>query len=344
MARFLRVLLLLTFALAAGGGYWLWRHWPPLVEVGAVTRGPAVEAVYATGTVEPVRWAPVGPAVKARLLELYVDEGAAVQTGQVVARLDDTAARAQLVEAEARARFATDAAKRGRMLLRRGVAAQSELDRAESEERATAALVEVAQRRLEDYLIRSPIDGKVLRRDGEPGEVRDTADAVFWIGEPLPLRVTAEVDEEDIPRVRSGQRALLKADAFPDRALEGSVGQITPKGDPVQKTYRVRIALPDDTPLMIGMTIEANIIIAERPAVLAPARALRGGRVLVLDGGTVRERPVKTGVAGGELVEVRRGLEPGQAVALDPPPGLADGDRARRRDEPGNALLALFGR
>ncbi len=160
MARFLRVLLLLALALAAGGGYWLWRHWPPLVEVGTVTRGPAVEAVYATGTVEPVRWAPVGPAVKARLLELYVDEGAAVQTGQVVARLDDTAARAQLVEAEARARFATDAAKRGRMLLRRGVAAQSELDRAESEERATAALVEVAQRRLEDYLIRSPIDGQ----------------------------------------------------------------------------------------------------------------------------------------------------------------------------------------
>jgi multidrug efflux pump subunit AcrA (membrane-fusion protein) len=92
------------------------------------------------------------------------------------------------------------------------------------------------------------------------------------------------------------------------------------------------------------MTIEANIIIAERPAVLVPARAMRRGKVLVLDGGTVRERPVETGVAGGELVEVRRGLEPGQAVVLDPPPGLANGDRARRRDEPGNALLALFGR
>ena len=75
----------------------------------------------------------------------------------------------------------------------------------------------------------------------------------------------------------------MKADAFPGRALEGSVGQITPKGDPVQKTYRVRIALPDDTPLMIGMTIEANIIIAERPAVLVPARALRSSLVLVLD-------------------------------------------------------------
>ena len=118
-------------------------------------------------------------------------------------------------------------------------------------------------------------------------------DAVFWIGEPLPLRVTAEVDEEDIPQVRSGQRALLKADAFPDRALEGSVGQIM--GDPVQKTCRVRIALPDDTPLMIGMTIEANIIIAERPAVLVPARALRGGRVLVLDGGHGAGAPGRDG-------------------------------------------------
>lgn len=341
MARLLRAILLLALALAAGGGYWLWRHWPPLVEVGTVIRGPAVEAVYATGTVEPVRWAPVAPAVKARLLELHVDEGAPVRAGQVVARLDDTAARAQLVEAEARARFAADAASRLRMLVRRGAAAQSELDRAESEERATAALVEVAQRRLEDYLIRSPIDGQVLRRDGEPGEVRDTTDAIFWIGEPLPLRVTAEVDEEDIPRVRPGQRALLKADAFPERALEGRVAQITPKGDPVQKTYRVRIGLPDDTPLMIGMTIEANIIIAEREAVLAPASAFRGGSVLVLDGRVARVRPVETGIVGRALIEVRAGLEPGEVVVLDPPPDLADGQRVRRQDEPGHPLLAL---
>ena len=231
------------------------------------------------------------------------------------------------------------------MLLRRGVAAQSELDRAESEERATAALVEVAQRRLEDYLIRSPIDGKVLRRDGEPGEVRDTADAVFWIGEPLPLRVTAEVDEEDIPRVQPGQRALLKADAFPDRALEGKVGQITPKGDPVQKTYRVRIALPDDTPLMIGMTIEANIIIAERPAVLVPARALRGGRACSCSTAgwcaCARSRRVSPEVSWSRCAAVSSPVRPWSSTRRRVSTKAIGCDA---RTIPVNALLALLGR
>ena len=91
----------------------------------------------------------------------------------------------------------------------------------------------------------------------------DTTDTVFWIGDPKPLRITADVDEEDVPRVEPGQKVLLRADAFPDRVLEGGLTSITPKGDPVQKTYRVRIELPDDAPLLIGMTVEANVVVRE---------------------------------------------------------------------------------
>jgi RND family efflux transporter MFP subunit len=160
------------------------------------------------------------------------------------------------------------------------------------------------------------------------------------------LRVTADVDEEDIPKVRVGQRALLKADAFPGRVLEGKVAQITPKGDPVQKTYRVRVGLPDDTPLMIGMTVEANIVVAERQdAVLVPARALREGTAFVLAGGRVEVRRVEAGAAGPTMVEARAGLEPGNAVVLDPPPGLGDGQAVRRKGEaPGGWLAALLKR
>ena len=108
----------------------------------------------------------------------------------------------------------------------------------------------------------------------EPGEI------LFWIGQPSPLQLVAEVNEEDIPKVSEGQTALIKADAFPDRELTAQVSRITPKGDPVLKNYRVYLDLPRDTPLRIGMTAEINIVTAEKTdALLLPLAAFDGTSV-----------------------------------------------------------------
>ena len=109
----------------------------------------------------------------------------------------------------------------------------------------------------------SPIDGMVLRREIEPGEFVKQGDTAFWVGQPKPLRITAEVDEEDIPLVKLKQRALIKSDAFPEQVSEGLISDITPKGDPLNKNFRVRISLPENSPLYVGMTVEVNIIINE---------------------------------------------------------------------------------
>jgi multidrug efflux pump subunit AcrA (membrane-fusion protein) len=69
------------------------------------------------------------------------------------------------------------------------------------------------------------------------------------------------VDEEDIAQVRPGQEVLIRADALAGQTFRGQVLAVTPKGDPVARSYRVRISLPADTPLMIGMTTETNIVL-----------------------------------------------------------------------------------
>ena len=108
---------------------------------------------------------------------------------------------------------------------------------------------------------------------------------------PKPLQVVAEVNEEDIPRVAVGQTVLLRTDAFAGRRLEGKVHEITPMGDAVAKTYRIRIALPDDTPLHVGMSVEANVVTREKAgALLVPADAVQGQHVFVVDGNRVRRR------------------------------------------------------
>ncbi len=328
-----RLLLLPILLLLGGAAAAYWRALPPSVSIALATTGPAVEAVYATGSVEPVQWAKVGPAVRARVIEVLVEEGEHVRRGQPMARLDDREARARVEEAEARARLAAEELGRVRPLLGSGAVSRAEFDRREGEARAAQAVADAMARRLDDFVVRAPADGMVLRRDAEAGEVVDTPAALFWVGETRPLRVTAEVDEEDIARVAVGQRALLRADAFPGQALAAEVAQITPKGDTTRKSYRVRLSLPDDTPLRVGMTIEANIVLREDPhAVLVPPRAVReGGQVFVVEKERLRLRRVGLGVQGPRATEIRHGLAAGEAVVLDPPEGLYDGQRVRLR-------------
>jgi multidrug efflux pump subunit AcrA (membrane-fusion protein) len=112
--------------------------------------------------------------------------------------------------------------------------------------------------------------------------------------------------------------------------LHATVTQITPKGDATRKAYRVRLALAEDTPLMIGMTVEANIVLREAAnAVLIPPAALRGDHVFVAQGEVARRRQVTIGVQGPRAVEIRQGIAAGDVLVLDPPQGLKDGQAIR---------------
>jgi len=328
------VLAFVAAAVAAAVGL-AWRSSAPSVAVGAPTRGPAVEAVYATGVVEPVTWAKVASLVRGRIVSHCGCEGRAVTAGAELARLDEKEQAARVRELEARQAFLRREEERYKQLVRTQAATVKDYERTVSELAQVHEAIAGARERLIDYTVRAPIDGVVLRRDGEIGEIAEVGQALFWVGQPAPLWITAEVDEEDIPRVREGQRTLIKADAFPGRELAGQVERITPKGDPILKSYRVRVALPAETPLMIGMTAEINVVVREvKDALLLPIDAVHGGRAFVLDGGRARAVKVTTGIKGQALIQVTGGLAPDARVVLDAPPTLKDGDRVRPRAAP----------
>jgi len=328
MRRVLIVLLL--FGLAGGGvaAYWWLRI--PTVTLVKPTRGPAVQAVYATGVVEPVRWAKVTPLVRGRIAEICSCEGQAVKQGDRLARLDDREIRAQIAELRARSKFLGAEVERYRTLVERRVTSTQAYERAVSELGQARAAIAAATERLSYFDLRAPMDGAVLRKDGEVGEVAEPGQVLFWVGQERPLWIVAEVDEEDIPLVRKGETALIKADAFPAQALSGTVSHITPKGDPVAKNYRVRIALPDDTPLLVGMTTELNIVARRvENALLVPLQALVGRVVWSVVDGRARPRTVEPGIAGGDKAQILSGLSESDSVIADPPPGLTDGQRVR---------------
>jgi RND family efflux transporter MFP subunit len=190
--------------------------------------------------------------------------------------------------------------------------------------------------KLEKYTIVAPMDGMVLRRDGEIGEIAEPGQILFRVGVPKPLQVVAEVNEEDIPRVVVGQAVLLRTDAFAGRRLDGKVSEITPMGDAVARTYRIRVALPDDTPVHVGMSVEANIVTREKAdALLIPADAVLGSQVIVVASDRARRRQVEIGIRGTRSVEILSGLGEGERIASPAPVGLADGARVRTKSQPG---------
>jgi len=298
----------LVLLVATAGIYAFWQR-PPGVDLVSPVRGSAAEVVYATGVVEPETWAAVTSIVRARIVERCNCEGKIIDRGDVIARLDDTEARAVFQAIKARVDQSRKELERYAELLDRRVVSQAVYDKAAADLAQGEADLAAQAGRLSDFLILAPIEGTVLREDTAIGEVAEPGQVLAWIGQPRPLIVVSDVNEEDIPRIEIGQKVAVKADAFPGRALDATVKSITLKGDPVTKTYRVRHTLPGDTPLFIGMSVEVNIVVRTvADTLLVPRAAVNGGRVLVVEAGRIATREIETGIIGVDKVEVLSGL------------------------------------
>lgn len=327
-----RLAMILVAATALFIGLMAWRLRPIVVDVVRTTRDVAVDAIYATGVVEPSVMVPVAPRIAGHLRELLVDEGDTVRKGQLLARLDDTDLEGTVDELEAHERYALDVHQRTQELVRRGVIAAAELVRTRSDLEAARAARTRAQSQQAFANLAAPADGTVIRRDGEVGQLITVGQAVFDIACCAPLRVTAAVDEEDVSRVRAGQRVLMRFDAVPGRVLDGEVTEITPKGDPVARSYRVRIRIADPQRLAIGMTADANLIVSEHEnALLVPTSAIQNDSVWIVRGGRLHRQRIQVGISSQTLSEISRGLQPGSWVAVSPSADWSEGQHVHSR-------------
>lgn len=313
----------------AAGLYW--RNAAPVpVSVVTPSRGPAVDAIYATGTVEPTVMLPIAPRTGGRIVDLNADEGDTVRKGQVLARLDDADLRSTVEELEARAAYAQAQHERIGNLVRQGFMAKAESDRTRAEAEAAAAAVRRARSQRDFMSLMAPENGLIIKRDGERGQFIPAGQAVFFLSCCAPLRVTAEVDEEDISRVTEGQKAVLHADALPGQVFDARVVEVTPKGDPVSRSYRVRLRLADPARFRVGMTVDVNLVVAERANVLlVPSTAVKDKAVWVVRDGRLHRQAVATGVSGAGRTEIASGLGDDAQVVDAPGADLEEGRRAR---------------
>src|ERR1700749_439811 len=316
----------------AAGGYYAYNNYLHVqnVTTSVANLAPVSEAIYGTGRVEPARWAKVVPLQRRRLVDLCTCEGQTVKAGQVIGRQDDAEERSAMNELQISYQQAQRDLERAEKDRTKSDAQQKEYEQRWTQVEEYKSRISAQQVRIDQLVLRAPLDGMVLRRDGEVGEIAGATDVLFWVGPPLPMQVVAEVNEEEINRLAVGQKAFLRSEAFPGKALHASVSQITPKGDPTRKTFRVYLLLPADTPLRIGMSVEAHIIAREKTsAIVVPAEAVSGDFVQIVDDGRLERPPVTVGIRGSRNVEVIGDVSRGMAVLSPARSDLAEGTRGR---------------
>ncbi|MDN3577515.1 efflux RND transporter periplasmic adaptor subunit [Chitinimonas viridis] len=322
-------LAILLVAIVAGIG-WYWR--PRLVQVSKPAQGTAVEAIYASGQVEPGVQVPITTRSAGQVTAVLVQEGEAVRRGQILIQLQDDDLASGVAELAARAELARQQLQRAEVLWRQGFVAAAERDAAASANKAAQAALLRSQAQRRFLQLVAPADGEILQRDVEVGQVVSPGQALLYLACCAPMRVVAEVDEEDIGRVQQGQPVVLGADALPGKTFDGVVSSITPKGDPLTRSYRVRIAIDQPERFRVGMTVDANVILARRErALLLPRSAVREGLVWRVQDGRLTQVRVTTGASMGDQVEIRSGIGPDDLIVSVPDEQLAVGQVVRIR-------------
>jgi RND family efflux transporter MFP subunit len=253
--------------------------------------------------------------------------------------------------------------RRARNLLAGGVASQKDLDDALAEFDALEARLERQQddvrvaesqvalwrQQVEDTVIRAPFDGIIVAKNAQPGEMISpisagggfTRTGIGTVVDMRSLEIEVDVNESYINRVQAGQTVVATLDAYPDWPIPCHVIAIIPTADRQRATVQVRVGFEELDPRILpdmgvkvafqevgtSQTVAAGILVPEAAVRQANGRDV----VLVVEDGRVETRAVTVGEARGDDVGIESGLAAGEAVVIDGPAGLADGDLVEER-------------
>ncbi|WP_273029017.1 efflux RND transporter periplasmic adaptor subunit [Massilia timonae] len=263
----------------------------------AVDRGAINQVVTATGTINPVALINVGSQVSGTVAELHADFNDRVKKGQVLLKLEPTIFNAQVGQAEAsiasaraNLQLAQATYKRNEQLVAQNFVSSLALDQSRREMDVAAANLKLAQAQFEraradlnNSVIRSPIDGVVIKRTIDLGQTVAASfntPNLFQIANDLTkMQIDTSVSEADVGLLKDGLPARFVVDAYPDREFNATMRQFRLAPNVVQNVVTYNVVLDVDNAdelLKPGMTAQVRLVVANRPDVLRiPTTALR---------------------------------------------------------------------
>jgi HlyD family secretion protein len=268
--------------------------------IASIVERDIVVAVQAAGIIEPVTTVELKSKASGEILEIKADTGDIVAAGDLLVQIDKRTPRNSLAQAQAEleaARARRDIAKtqrdRAEKLFASGTLNEVDFETsilefasAKAEVVRAEVAVENARIALDDTEVRAPIDGTLIQRDVEQGQVisSPTMDVgggtlLLMMADLRSVQVRALVDETDIGKILPGQRATVTVAAYPNQPFDGRVEKLEPKAEDEEAVtlFAVIVNIDNEAGLLRpGMNAEVEIDIASRRGVPAvPTIALR---------------------------------------------------------------------
>jgi cobalt-zinc-cadmium efflux system membrane fusion protein len=285
-------------------------------------------------TFDEQRVAVLGAPVSGRVVAVSVITGSRVTPGTPMLTIhsaDVASARSQLAQAKEARALADQRAARARLLVKQGAGSEAESQEADTalasarteESRAQAAIGALGGAgSTSDYVLRSPIAGTVVERNVEVGNAvgADQGQPLITVADLANVWIVADIYEQDLAYVQTGQEAHVTVPALNNRRYEGKVANVGSVFDANTRTTRARLELANaDGALRPGMFADMLVEAPEAASGLVPTSALLARRdetfvFVESKPGHFEQRKVQAGVQTGDHVVVLSGLVPGERV------------------------------
>lgn len=321
-------------------------------DIATIKAGELRQTLPISGALRAINQAAVKAKLAGEVREVLVREGEAVKAGQIVARIDASEYQAKLEQAKGTLQatrgqvdIASKARDNNKALVARGFISQNAYDNAASQydiafanmESARGAL-DVAQKAVNDTVIRAPISGLVSSRSVQPGEKVSADNRLLDVVDLRQMEMEAAIPTSDIMNITPGQEVQLRVEGL-KQALPGKVARINPAIQPGSRSVLIYIQI--DNPqgvLRSGMFGEAQLTLAKKSGVLTVPQSavqMEAGNPVVytIEGGKLQARPVKLGIRGeeadGSAVEIISGLTDGAQIVRNNLGNLRAGTEVR---------------
>jgi RND family efflux transporter MFP subunit len=286
------------------------------------------------GTVRAKLRATLEARVSGRIEQLPVVPGDKVHKGQLVVRLDAREIAARLEQAEASLEQAERDWKRASALFEQQSVTRADYDAAQARQRAAKGAAAEARAMMGYVEILAPFDGVVTRKWVDVGDLAAPGKPLADIDDPSNLQMEAEVPEALASRIKRDSRLGVRVDAVSGEFM-GIVSEIAPAADPLSRTFRMKLDLPQTEGLMPGQFARLAVPIGEDKSMRVPVAAVvqRGQLEIVFSVTNQRARLhlVRAGKRVGDEVEILSGLDAGHAVVVSGADQLTDGQPVETR-------------